>query len=146
MVDNACTSTFYCYTTSGVYRFNIAGPASPIAACVYSCYVAYHEGRYKTSVQQIALGLTFLFSPWTQTFYIGITYSLGQLIFQNTKTKIRSLRQQAEWLLHCELYILYSERQAIAGYTTLIVGRTPHEDHSVEKRTWCTESHCCQRS
>jgi hypothetical protein len=127
-----------------VYRFNIAGPSFPIATCVYPCYVAYHEGRYKTFVQQIGLGRAFLPSPWTHTFDIGITYSPGQLIFQNTKTKIHSRRQLAVLLLHCELHKLYRKWQANAGNTTL-TGEPSHEDHSWEKRTWRTETHCCQR-
>jgi hypothetical protein len=64
----------------------------------------------------------------------------------NTNTKIHSLRQLAVLPLHCELHKLYREWQANAGYTALIGERIPHEDHGAEKRTWRTETHCCQRS
>jgi hypothetical protein len=132
-------STCYGCRSPGVYRFAVAGPA-----CVHSCYIAYQEGRCKTCLQQIVLGPAFLPSPWTHTFDIGITYSPHQLIFQNTKTTVHCLRPLAVLLLHCEIHKLYSKWQVNVDHMTLTVGRTPNEDHSREKRTSRTETHCCK--
>jgi hypothetical protein len=128
-----------------VFRFTVAGPAFPIAACVFSCYIAYHEGRYKTCLQQIVLVLAFLPSPWAHTFNIGITYSPRQLIFQDTKTEIHSLRQLAVLLLHCEIHKLYSKWQVNVDHTTFTGEGTPHENHSRENRTSRTETHYCHK-
>jgi hypothetical protein len=84
------------------------------------------------SVLQIVLARAFLPSPRTHTLDIRITYSPGQLIFQNTKTKVHPCRQLAILPLHCELHKLYNKWQAKTGCSTR-KWRNPHEDHSWEK-------------
>jgi hypothetical protein len=148
MSDNAyksrTLSTFYGCTDFSVYRFNFAGATSP-SPCVYSCCTAYREGRYKTCVRQIALGRAFLPSPWTHTFNFGITYSPANSSFKTQKRKIYSRSHLAMLLLHCELHKLSREWQANAGCKGHTGRRFPHEDRGWDKRTWRTETHCCQR-
>jgi hypothetical protein len=92
--------------------------------------------------------------PWAGLFFLprGHTRSISESrtlqassSFKAEERKIYSRSLIAMLLLHCELHKLYREWTANAGCKAHTGWRFPHMDHGWEKRTWRTETHCCQR-
>jgi hypothetical protein len=110
-----------------VQRFSTVGPLRS-ALCV-----TYHGGLYKDVRAADCSGPWFptpLYPTNTHTHTHprththvregdnGITYSPRQLIFQNTKTRIRPSRQLALLPLHRELHKFYSKWRTTSGCST----------------------------